>query len=192
VRHSKEKTKMPEQQPCMTATENWVKQVIMKHNLCPFARREVGRGSIRYVAVEESKPKAVLKALLAEYALLDQQPGVETTLVIMPRGFDDFYAYLDLVARAEDALCEKGYEGIYQLASFHPDYCFEGEPQDDAANYTNRSPYPTLHILREASMEKALENYDDPEAIPERNIQFARGKGSDFFVTLLAECRKSS
>lgn len=178
----------PEQQPCMTATENWVEQVIVQHNLCPFARREVKRGSIRYVAVEDTKPKAVLKALQAEYALLGQQPAVETTLVILPRGFDDFHAYLDVVDRAEAALCEQGHEGVYQLASFHPDYCFDGEAQDDAANYTNRSPYPTLHILREASLEQALDNYPDPEAIPERNIAFSRDKGSAFFARLLAAC----
>jgi hypothetical protein len=73
------------------------------------------------------------------------------------------------------------------LAHFHPDYCFDGEPQDDPANYTNRSPYPTLHLLREASIEEALKSYDDPESIPERNIAFARRKGSDFFKAILAD-----
>ena len=183
---------MSEQQQYIEHTENWVKQVIMKYNLCPFARQEVERASIRYVAVEEHKSKAVLQALLAECALLDEQPAVETTLVILPRGFEGFYAYLDLVDLADQALFDQGYEGKYQLASFHPDYCFDGEAQDDAANYTNRSPYPTLHIIREASMEKALANYSDPESIPERNIAFARRKGSDFFVKLLAECHKST
>ena len=70
----------------------------------------------------------------------------------------------------------------------HPDYCFEGEKQEDAANYTNRSPYPMLHIIREASMERALTNYSEPESIPERNIDYARDKGNNFFVELLAEC----
>lgn len=173
------------------ATEHWVKQVIMKFNLCPFARREVERASIRYAVIAEHKPKAVLSALLAECRLLDEQAEVETTLVILPRGFEGFYAYLDLVDMAEDLLLEQGYEGHYQLASFHPDYCFEGEAQDDAANYTNRSPYPTLHVIREASMEKVLADYLNPHTIPERNVAFARRKGSDFFVKLLASCIKS-
>lgn len=173
-----------------SVTENWVKQVIMKFNLCPFARREVERGSIRYAVLEEQKPNAVLLALLAECALLDRDPTVETTLVILPRGFEGFYAYLDLVDLAEEMLLEQGYEGKYQLASFHPDYCFEGEAQDDAANYTNRSPYPTLHLIREASMEKVLAEYPNPEAIPERNVEFARRKGADFFIKLLANCSK--
>ncbi|MBM7456960.1 hypothetical protein HNR62_002862 [Oceanisphaera litoralis] len=178
------------QEQYIAHTANWVKQVIMKYNLCPFARREVERASIRYVVVEEHKPKAVLQALLAECRLLDEQPEVETTLVIIPRGFEGFYAYLDLVDLANELLFEQGFEGQYQLASFHPDYCFDGEPQDDAANYTNRSPYPTLHLIREASMEQALASYDDPESIPERNIHFARRKGSDFFARLLAQCVK--
>lgn len=181
---------MSEQEHYITATANWVKQVIMKYNLCPFARREVERASIRYVVVDAHKPKAVLQALLAECALLDAQPEIETTLVILPRGFEGFYAYLDLVDKADELLLVQGYEGQYQLASFHPDYCFEGEAQDDAANYTNRSPYPTLHLIREASMEQALASYPDPDAIPQRNIEFARRKGSDFFVKLLAECTK--
>lgn len=181
---------MSEQQQYIAHTENWVKQVIMKYNLCPFARREVERASIRYVVVEQHKIKAVLQALLAECTLLDEQPAVETTLMIVPRGFEGFYAYLDLVDLANEMLFAQGYEGTYQLASFHPDYCFDGEAQDDAANYTNRSPYPTLHIIREASMEQALASYDDPESIPERNIQFARRKGSEFFSRLLAHCTR--
>lgn len=181
---------MSEQQQQIEQTANWVKQVVVKYNICPFARREVERGSIRYVVTEEQKPKAVLKQLVAECEFLDQNPEVETTLFIIPRGFEGFYPYLDLVDAANDLLVEQGYEGHYQLASFHPDYCFEGEPQDDAANYTNRSPYPTLHILREASMELALASHDSPESIPERNIEFTRRKGGDFFARLLAQCIK--
>ncbi|WOT04145.1 DUF1415 domain-containing protein [Shewanella youngdeokensis] len=173
-----------------TQTENWVKQVIMKYNICPFARREVERASIRYAVIDESALKTVLNALIEECIYLDKHPDVETTLFILPRGFEGFYPYLDLVDIATDLLFEQGYEGQYQLASFHPDYCFEGEPQDSAANYTNRSPYPTLHIIREASMELALANYADPESIPERNIAFAERKGSAFFMQLLAHCQK--
>ncbi|MDB2386975.1 DUF1415 domain-containing protein [Shewanella sp.] len=180
----------PELQEYATQTENWVKQVIMKYNICPFARREVERASIRYAVIDEAKLQLVLEALIQECVYLDEHQEVETTLFILPRGFEGFYPYLDLVDLANDRLFEQGYEGQYQLASFHPDYCFEGEPQDSAANYTNRSPLPTLHIIREASMELALANYDDPETIPERNIAFAERKGSAFFVELLAQCNK--
>lgn len=169
-------------------TDNWVKKVIMKYNICPFARREVERGSIRYHVVEQTKVKLVLKALLEECQYLDIHPAAETTLFILPRGFEGFYTFLNLVDLANGALIENQYEGVYQLATFHPDYCFDGEPQDDPANFTNRAPYPTLHIIRETSMELALASYTDPESIPERNIAFCQRKGSDFFVKLLAEC----
>ncbi|MGL4515866.1 MAG: DUF1415 domain-containing protein [Shewanella sp.] len=169
-------------------TDNWVKKVIMKYNICPFARREVERGTIRYLVVEHTKPKLVLKALIEECQYLDAHPEHETSLFILPRGFEGFYAYLDLVDMANDALLDNDYEGVYQLATFHPDYCFEGEPQDAPANFTNRAPYPTLHIIRETSMELALASYNDPESIPERNIAFCQRKGSDFFIKLLAQC----
>lgn len=169
-------------------TQNWVERMIMKYNICPFARREVERRSIRYAVIDESKMHNVLEALIKECQYLDANPEIETTLFIVPRGFEGFYPYLDLVDIANDLLVEQGYEGAYQLASFHPDYCFDGEPMDDPSNYTNRSPYPTLHIIREVSMELALENYNDPESIPERNIAFAQKKGSDFFARVLAGC----
>ncbi|GGQ16887.1 DUF1415 domain-containing protein [Shewanella litoralis] len=180
-----------EQHECLAHTEKWVVDVIMKYNICPFARREVERASIRYVAIEHTKVKAVLKALITECQYLDEHPETETTLFILPRGFEGFYAYLDLVDEATDTLIEHDYEGVYQLATFHPDYCFEGEAQDSAANFTNRAPYPTLHIIREASMEVALANYTDPESIPERNIAFAERKGSEFFIKLLQHCTKA-
>lgn len=180
-----------EQHECLAHTEKWVVDVIMKYNICPFARREVERASIRYVAIEHTKVKAVLKALITECQYLDEHPETETTLFILPRGFEGFYAYLDLVDDATDTLIEHDYEGVYQLATFHPDYCFEGEVQDSAANFTNRAPYPTLHIIREASMEVALANYTDPESIPERNIAFAERKGSEFFIKLLQHCTKA-
>jgi hypothetical protein len=169
-------------------TQNWVERMIMKYNICPFARREVERRSIRYAVIDESKMHNVLEALIKECQHLDENPEIETTLFIVPRGFEGFYPYLDLVDIANDLLIEQDYEGVYQLASFHPDYCFDGEPMDDPANYTNRSPYPTLHIIREVSMELALANYNDPESIPERNIAFAQKKGSDFFAKVLAGC----
>lgn len=180
----------PDQQTFILHTEKWVKDVIMKYNICPFARKEVEKKSIRYVVIEQTKSKAVLKQLIDECQILDEQSEIETSLLILPRGFEGFYHYLNLVELANEALFDNGYEGQYQLASFHPDYCFDGEPQTDPANFTNRSPYPTLHIIREASMEKALADYTDPESIPERNIAFARKKGSDFFEKLLAQCHK--
>lgn len=168
-------------------TRHWVQQLIVKYNICPFARREVERKSIRYIVAEQRQPQAVLQQLLDEAKHLDATNETETTLLILPSGFEGFYDFLTLVDIADALLVEEGYEGVYQLAHFHPDYCFDGEPQDDPANYTNRAPYPTLHLLREASIEQALKNCDDPESIPERNIDFARRKGAEFFKAILAD-----
>ena len=172
----------------ITQTENWVKQVIVKYNICPFARKEVELGSIRYHVVEQSALDEVLLALVEECQYLDKHRDTETTLFIMPNAFQSFDSFLDLVELANDLLFEQGFEGIYQLANFHPDYCFAGEPQSDPANYTNRSPYPCLHIIREESMSLALDSHPDPDAIPERNIEFCRKKGEAFFANLLASC----
>ncbi len=110
-------------------TQAWVKEVIMKYNICPFARREVERDSIRYTVCEESRMDTALQALLDECQYLDEHPQAETSLFILPRGYEGFHLYLDLLAFAEQLLFEEGYEGVYQLASFHPDYCFEGRPR---------------------------------------------------------------
>lgn len=169
-------------------TQNWVSDVIVKYNICPFARREVERGSIRYTLIEELNKQSVLQSLLDECRYLDEHSEVETTLFIMPAGFEGFYDFLDLVELANDLLAMQEYEGIYQLANFHPDYCFADELQNAPSNYTNRSPYPTLHIIRETSMEMAINNHPDVDAIPERNIAFANKKGNAFFADLLATC----
>jgi len=169
-------------------TRNWVEQVIVKYNICPFARREVERGSIHYFQVQDQALDRVLQALLDECHLLDSHPQIETTLFIIPIGFEGFYDFLDLVDMANDLLELEGYEGVYQLANFHPDYCFADEKQNAPSNYTNRSPYPTLHIIRESSMELALAAHPDADAIPHRNIEFANKKGNAFFAHLLAAC----
>lgn len=110
----------------------------------------------------------------------------------MPKGFADFEDYLDLLDMANELLHMQELEGVFQLASFHPEYCFEGQLKHDPANFTNRSPYPMLHLLREASIEKALEFVDDPDAIPERNVELAREKGIDVFKKVLNKSINSS
>ncbi|PVZ67791.1 DUF1415 domain-containing protein [Pelagibaculum spongiae] len=176
------------QQQVIVQSKAWVKQFIIGHGICPFAYREYERDSIRYAVIEQRKMAATLKAIIEQCVYLDQNPQVETTLCIFPNGYEGFYLYLDLLDLADELLIEQGYEGTYQLASFHPDYCFDGVAYDDPSNYSNRSPYPTIHIIREAELEKALENYDKPESIPERNIKYTREKGAAFFEQILQNC----
>lgn len=131
-----------------------------------------------------------LQTFMEECHRLDNDPGIETTLIIFPNAVPGFEDYLEMLDLAEQLLAEHNYEGIYQVASFHPHYRFAGSADDDAANYTNRSIYPMLHLLREESIDKALENYPDPESIPERNIRFAHEKGLEYMLKLRESCKE--
>jgi hypothetical protein len=170
-------------------TKKWVQQVIIGLNFCPFAKREFDRGSIRFCVLEGSAEQC-LESLVLECDLLSAEKEVETTLVILPEGLEDFDDFLDFLELANDLLKSQGYEGIFQLASFHPDYCFSDVPNDDPANYTNRSPFPMLHILREESLDRATALHFDPESIPIRNIELARQMGIEKLQRLLHACFK--
>lgn len=175
----------------IAATRTWVDAFVVAHNVCPFAGRELRRNAIRYVCVAGDDWPGILTALLTECRGLDADEGIATTLLVMPDAAKAFEDYLDLLAIAETLLVDQGYEGIYQLASFHPDYCFADAEPGDPANFTNRSPWPMLHLLREADIEKALEHYANPEAIPERNIQAMQHLGGERLARQLARLRQS-
>lgn len=172
------------------ATQTWLASFIIAYNICPFAKREQQRNSIRYHVTRPEDLPGALEAVITECEYLDSHAETETTLVIFPDLFADFEDYLDLLALAEQLLQDQGYAGTYQLASFHPDYRFESATPDieDAADYTNRSPYPMLHIIRETSIDRALATYPDPENIPARNIQLTRELGLEKLKALLASC----
>lgn len=169
-------------------TQAWVRKVVIGLNFCPFAAREVQRGSIHYEVVRCWDLHACLDRVLRECQRLDTHPEIETTLIILPEAFQVFETFLDMLDTADGVLYENGYEGIYQVASFHPDYRFAGTDNSDPTNYTNRSPYPMLHLLREASLEKTLEHYPNPEEIPERNIRTARQRGLAHLELLRDSC----
>jgi hypothetical protein len=163
--------------PFIDATQKWLQAVVVGLNFCPFAKREVDKGSIRYALLESSKRRDILEAVLQECVFLDTHKEVETTLLILPHGLAEFSVYLDVLDLVESLLVMEDYEGVYQVASFHPEYCFADADVDDAANYTNRSPYPMLHLLREESLEKAIASYADIDNVPDNNIKNARELG---------------
>ena len=171
-------------------TTKWMKDVVIASDFCPFAAREMKRNTI-YYKVARTGEENPLELFLKECSRLNLNKEIETSLLIFPDAFQNFDDYLDLVSKAEKLLKKKGYEGIYQVASFHPLYRFAGSTADDAANFTNRSPYPMLHLLREESTEKALLRYPNPENIPENNIHFARKKGFAYMNMLRDSCLKS-
>ncbi len=170
-------------------TRNWVEKVVVGLNFCPFAHKEVENNRIRYAVSSALEIETALVDFLYEMQFLDEHPDTETTLLILPLAFQDFDDYLDLLDLADALLEDEEYEGIYQVASFHPNYQFADSAKDDAANFTNRSPYPMLHILREASLDKVLENHPNPDVIPERNVKFAREKGLAYMQVLLEACK---
>ncbi len=160
----------------------WVEHVVVGLNLCPFAKRELDADRVRFVVsgAEGDGNDADLQRLqelAREYQILDSDDEVATTLVIYPRALQSFDAYLDFLALAEEELVGEGHEGRYQLASFHPQYRFAESAEDDAANYTNRSPYPILHILREEQLALAIASHPDPAQIPLRNKEVCRTLG---------------
>ena len=161
------------------ATKRWLEKIVVGLNLCPFARLPFSAGRVRYVLYEGSDIVQLAELMVLEAQRLSRVPAdeVETTLIILPHALPDFLDYLDFLEEAEWLIRENELEGIIQVASFHPDYQFAGTQPDAPENYTNRSPYPMLHLLREESIEKALENYENPEAIPERNIEKMRELG---------------
>ena len=175
-------------QKLIETTQTWLKTFIIEYSICPFAKRELERGSIRFGISHDREIESCLVNLMLECDRLDADLNIETTLLIYENAFTAFDDYLDFLELAEALLIEQGYEGVYQLASFHPDYCFEGAEQDDPANYTNRSPYPMLHLLRETSIDRAVTTYSHPEKIPQRNIDLTRELGLAKMQALLAAC----
>lgn len=178
-------------QQIIDETKKWINDVVVGCNFCPFAGNVVKQQSVHYQVETSSDLNICMDSFSAETTRLDDDIDIETSFLIFPNAFGSFDDYLDLVSLAERSLKQNGYEGIYQLASFHPFYLFADATENDAANYTNRSVYPMLHLLREESIDKALEHYKDPENIPGRNINFAREKGLVYMKMLRDACLKS-
>ena len=175
-------------QQIIDQTKKWIKDVVVGCNFCPFAANVVKQQTVYYEVENSLSSDTCVKTLLQQATRLDKEIKIETIFLIFPNSFAIFDDYLQLVSLAETLLKDNGYEGIYQLASFHPLYQFAGSPEKDAANYTNRSVYPMLHLLREESIDRALEHYSNPENIPGRNINFARQKGLVYMKMLRNAC----
>jgi hypothetical protein len=176
--------------PAIDHTLHWIHSVVVGLNFCPFAKRELDRDRVRLHVCDSSKKKRVLDQCLLECQMLDDNQAIETSLLILSAGFKDFFSYMALLDQVERLLIDEGYDGIYQVASFHPDYCFAGEEADDAANYTNRSPYPLLHFLRESSLESAIASHREIGSIHADNISKARRMGYDTMKENLLSCFK--
>ena len=165
----------------VASTRRWVSDFVIGLNLCPFAKAVQTKGQVRYVVTHAESGVRLLEELQRELATLQAaDPNeLDTTLLIHPHVLGDFFDYNDFLAEVDDLLQELELEGELQVASFHPDYCFAGSAADDPANYTNRSPYPMLHLLRETSVTRAVEAFPDTATIPERNVELLRNMSAD-------------
>ena len=168
-------------------TRRWLERAVIGLNLCPFAKSVYVKQQVRFVLCEAHDTDALLQVLSEELQWLhgaDLQ-HTDTTLIVHPQVLTDFLDYNDFLGVADDLVAELGIEGEIQIASFHPDYQFAGTAYDDIGNYTNRSPYPILHLLREASVARAVAVFPDPEAIVERNIATLEKLGVDGWRRLM-------
>ena len=160
------------EQQVQNDTRNWVRRAVIGLNLCPFAKAVESKGQVRYAISHATRPKALLADLQRElqHLIASDAAVLDTTLLIAPRGFADFLAFNDLLQRADQLLQDLELEGELQIASLHPHYQFADTEPDDISNYTNRAPHPTLHLLREASVERAVAAFPDPASIYQTNI----------------------
>jgi len=161
----------------LNSVNQWLDQVVIGLNLCPFASKPFRDKQIRLSISQSTSDANLLEDLQTEINLLaeSKQENIETTLLIVPNMLDDFYDYNDFLEYVDALIEGNEWEGIFQVATFHPNYQFGGTEPEDAENLTNRAPYPILHILREASLEKAIAHYPNPELIPEHNIETVCG-----------------
>ena len=178
----------------LEATREWVQSVVIRLELCPFAASVFRAGRVRFALSPACEPEALLADLDTELARLLRTPvaDLDTTLLVHPDALTDFEVYNDFLNVGEALLRERGCDGVVQLASFHPDYCFADTPSDDPANWTNRSPHPMLHLLREQSIADALSVYGgDPADIPTTNAERLRRLGAREMARELERCRQS-
>lgn len=187
-------TAIPSAAHAIAETRAWVERAVIGLNLCPFAKAVQVKGQVRYVVCASAEPAELLAALIDELHHLANCPAQETdtTLLIHPAVLGDFLDFNDFLAVVDDTLDDLGYSGILQVASFHPQFQFADTHAADMGNATNRSPYPTLHLLREASIDRAVAAFPDPEAIFEANIETLEALGADGWAALQAQCREDA
>ena len=185
---------IPTPQQATAETRAWVERAVIGLNLCPFAKAVHAKNQVRYVVSEANDHETLLTELRAEMdRLAAADPAeIDTTLLIHPQVLNDFLDFNDFLGAADDLLAERGYEGVLQVASFHPRFQFAGTDADDVTNATNRSPYPTLHLLREASIDRAVAAFPQAEAIFEANMRTLEALGAEGWAELLAQCQSDA
>ena len=179
---------LPTEDP-IAATRLWLERIVIGLNLCPFAKAVYVKDQVRIVLSDATTTEALVEQLAEELVLLRDTPAdeVDTTLIIHPDVLGDFLDYNDFLDNADAAIEALDLEGVLQVASFHPGYQFAGTAAEDIGNYSNRSPYPTLHLLREDSVSRAVEAFPEADAIVDRNLETLEKLGTEGWRKLFAE-----
>ena len=176
--------------PIIRATDRWIREVVVALNLCPFAAPVVNSGRIVYSVSDAVDVDGIYQDLLHTLDDFQQRDEAEaaTGFLVLSQGLSSFDDYLDFLELTENTLVEAGLDGVIQIAGFHPQYCFSGSDESDPANYTNRSPYPMFHLIREDDLEAAVASHPDPAGIPDRNIRLLREMGLSEVQQRLNRC----
>ncbi|MEE9342550.1 MAG: DUF1415 domain-containing protein [Gammaproteobacteria bacterium] len=172
----------------INSVRKWVETIVVELNLCPFAKRELVKNRVRFFVSHAETEEQLLLDLATELEFMQNDSSIETTLLIHPDVLGDFYDYNQFLDYVDRLLTQMNYDGIYQIASFHPDYQFSSTLPEDAENYTNKTPYPLLHLLRESSVEKVIEQHSDVGRIPEKNVQILESIGKQEMQRMLLAC----
>ncbi len=179
----------PHEHIAITQTKQWINDVVIGCNFCPFAKKVFADDKINYQISLKANIEAALKDVDTVFSTLQKNKNIETSFLIFTNSFENFDSYLALLKKAMLFVKKNKLEGIYQIASFHPQYLFDGSDEVDASNYTNRSPYPMLHFLREYSVSKAIAFYKNVEDIPIQNIKYANEKGLVYMQYLFEQSK---
>jgi hypothetical protein len=185
---------LPTRDEAIAATEKWLERAVIGLNLCPFAKSVHVKKQVRYVVSDATDDDTLLADLERElqYLVAASPEETDTTLLIHPYVLDDFDDFTDFLDLVDVIVRTQGLAGILQVANFHPDYCFSDAEPDDIGNHTNRAPYPTLHLIREASLDRAVKAFPDAARIYERNIETLEKIGLEGWRALDVEAPKKS
>lgn len=169
-------------------TQTWFEKAVIGLNLCPFAKAVHTKGQIRWVLCDATEPQALLATLVQELQVLAsaRPEAIDTTVLVHPQVLQDFLDFNDFLDVADAALEELQLDGVLQIASFHPQFQFEGTSPDDMGNFSNRAPFPTLHLLREDSIERAVASFPDAADIYQRNIDTLQALGPEGWARLFS------
>lgn len=173
----------------ISSVKKWLEHTVIGLQLCPFAKSVLDADKIQYTVSDTEDTEALLLELHEEFKRLDDTPEIETTLVVVHRQLEDFDSFNQVLDIVDDMLVQYGWSGVFQVASFHPQYQFADTHIDDRENWTNRAPYPIFHILRESSLELAIEHFPDIDDLPQANIDKMNALSAEVFEQVLQSSR---